>query len=117
MNVLPIIIIIFMLFKDRFNSLNLLDGIDLDSVAPILELFNVDKNILNTLNSNDFKQLLNGNINLKTLLPLIMPLLNSFNSTSSTFTSSATEQSYNGTTPIRDIAGQNIIEAFENYFD
>ncbi len=118
MNILPIIVLIFLMLKDKFDFSNLLDGVDINSLLPIFELLNVDPSIINTLNNDNFKDLMNGNLDLKTLLPVILPMLTSlkkptsteFNETSATFT-------YSDFSPIKDIAGQNVTTAFESYFD
>ena len=118
MNILPIIVLIFLTLKDKFNFSNLLDGVDLNSLQPVFELLNVDPSILNALNSDTFKDVLNGNLNLKTLLPLILPIINSFSKqTNSAFDNVTADCTYQDFSPIKDIAGQNVTTAFENYFD
>ena len=118
MNVLPILALIFMLLKDKFDLQSLIKNIDLQSLSPILELFNVDASILNALNGDAFKEILNGNFDLKTLLPLIMPLLTSFlKPNSAPFNANNFSPSFQDFSIIKDIAGQDVTQAFESYFE
>lgn len=118
MNILPIIILLFMLLKDKFNVSSLLNGIDVDGLAPVFELLNVDPSIINALNSDELKNALNGNLDLKTLLPVIMPLISSFTKNSSKpFENQNLYNKYENFSLIKDIAGQNVTTAFENYFE
>ncbi|MBR5438630.1 MAG: hypothetical protein IKV61_00215 [Clostridia bacterium] len=118
MNTLPIIVILFMLLKDKLNLSSLLNGIDIEGLAPIFELLNVDASILNSLNNDNFKQLLNGNLDFKTLLPIIMPIITSFSKNANKpFENSSYTPNYEDFSLIKDIAGQNVAQAFENYFD
>ena len=116
MNFLPIIILIIFMFKNNNGVSELLQYINFDDLAPILPLLGVDESIIETFKSDDFKEVLKGNLNVKTLLPLLMPLLTAIKqpkSESQCFTSCET---LGDLTPIKDIAGQNVTAALEEYF-
>ncbi len=116
MNYLPIIILVLFLFRNNNNFSGLLDNINFEDIMPTLSLLGVDESIISALQSDEFKEILNGNINLKTLIPLVMPLLSSFKQPENNSEDFKTYTAYTDLTPIKDVAGQNITTALEEYF-
>ena len=121
MNYIYIIILIFLFLKKGNSSgiLDLIKNIDIEAIAPYLEMFGIDKNINENLKNLNLEELLNGKIDLATILPKLMPLLSGFFKSKSPFSAfnenSATfENEY--LSPIKDIAGDNIINTFEDIF-
>lgn len=118
MNILTIIVLSFFLLKDKFDFSSLINSLDVEGLRPILQLLNVDESILNLLNGDNLKQLLNGNFDFKTLLPLITPLLTSLlKPNTNAFNSNNYNQNFEDFSLIKDIAGQDVAQAFENYFE
>lgn len=127
MNFIPLIILLFFLLKGKGNStiLDFIKNIDLKSITPILELLGVDKKTTETLSTLDL-----NNMTIKDVLPLLTPLITSFmqksggasfteRSSSSEYTSDyATTSNFTAESlsPIQDIAGEEIKNAFNRYF-
>lgn len=120
MSFLPLILLLIVLFK-RNNSnftLDFLKDIDISSLLPILELLGLKGDSLNLLNNDEFKNFLSGNGDIKSLIPLLLPLLKNF--TTPTFNSN---ENYTENikseylSPIKDIANDDITTTLENYFN
>ncbi len=115
-----LLILIFFLFLrgQNGNLTDLLSSINLSEIAPILQTFGVDASILEKLNGDEFKSLLSGNFDLKTLLPLITPFLQNFMQNGYNSTPTANFQSApvsDNISPIKDIAGEEISSIFIDY--
>ena len=100
-----------MLKGNSFNEL--FSGLDLNSLAPLLSTFGVDENLIKTLSGEEFKNLLNGNLDLKTLLPLVMNLSSGF-SPRQTESAQVTPERLE---PIKDVATSQIYSTLGNYFE
>lgn len=76
MNYLPIIFLILLLKNLKGSSLkSVLSSIEVDSLIPILEACGLSTDVTKFVSSDEFQRLIEGNFDLNTLLPLIMPLL------------------------------------------
>ncbi len=119
MSYMLIILLVFLFLRGNGGNLTqILSSLNLDDVAPILQTFGVDTSILETLKSQDFSSLLSGNFDLKTLLPLITPLLKNFmqKGFSTTSTANFESQSFSDNiSPIKDIANEDISAVFIDY--
>ena len=118
MSYMLLILIIFLFFKGgNENISNLLSSLNINDLAPILQTFGIDKSVLETLQSQDFKSLLSGNFDLKTLLPLVTPFLkNAMQSNFATPTSNFENPSFSdNVSPIKDIANEDISAIFVDY--
>ena len=118
MSFLPILLLIFLLSKSNNNTISsILNYIDLESISPVLEVFGLDKNIINVISSQEFKEFLNGNRDFKVLLPLIPTLLKNFNSKTTKHTqSNETIYKSENLTPIQDIASEEVYSTLGSYF-
>lgn len=123
MNFLPIILMLaFMIRKNPSSFYNILNSIDIESIAPILELFGIDKKIVEELSSTNFQNFINGNGSIKDFLPLIPIVLKYFNFNKNPSSQSFTDASKTDFTlneelnPIKDIANENIMSTLGNYF-
>ena len=117
MNFLPIIlIVVFLLSKKGGNPL---ENFDLESISPLLSLFGVSEDVLNILSRDEIKNLTSGNVDLKSIIPLITTLFSQMNKGDShpietTFSSENTPEYLN---PIKDVANADIISTLGNYFN
>lgn len=119
MSFLPIILIIVFLLNKTDNKLEFLNDIDFESLSPILSLFGVNENILKFLVSDEIKNVLSGNLELKNILPLITSLISSmpknndnhFDFNKENFTASEYLN------PIKEIASPKILSTLGNYFE
>ena len=122
MSFLPIILmLIFLMRKNPESFYGILNSLDLESIAPILELFGIDKKIVEELSSTNFLNFINGNGSIKDLLPLLPMFLKyfNFNKPPSTFTDNFDKNTYvlnEELNPIKDIACESITSTLGNYF-
>lgn len=79
MNYIPLLFLILLLKNSKSSSLkSILSSIDLDSLKPILEMCGLSDSVTQFISSDEFENLLEGNLDLKSLLPLVMPLMSKF---------------------------------------
>ena len=119
MSFLPLILIIFLLFKKSDSpALEFIKGLDVTSLAPILQLLGLDESFLNVLNDENFKNFLSGNGDIKSLIPIILPLLKNFSAPkpSQDFEFSENIKS-EYLSPIKDIASSDITSLLNGYFN
>ena len=120
MNILPFLILLFALLKNKgnFELLDYLKNVDYESITPFLQLFNINPSIIEKLNSDEFKNLLNGKVDLKTLLPLAMPIITEILKNKGQTNFQKNEQYVNEyLSPIKDFAGDYITSTFKDYFE
>jgi hypothetical protein len=116
-----VIILAVMFFLSKNNQAKgLLSQIDLDSILPMLSLFGIDEKVTNLISSNEIKNLLNGNGDIKSIMPIIFNILTSIKSKNDNYkpneNSVATYQN-EYLNPIKDIANDEIISTLGNYFE
>lgn len=122
MNYLIILLLGFLLLsKKSQNVSNILNGINLESISPVLETFGVNSDLLNAINSPQIKDYLSGNGNIKDLLPLLTPLLKDFLTKKNTSFSNENMQDFTAKSeylsPIKDIADESVLTTLGNYFN
>ncbi len=119
MSYMLLFLIIFLFLRGKSgNLIDLLSSLNLDDVTPVLQTFGVDTSILESLKGKDFSSLLSGNFDIKTLLPLITPIMQTFMQKGFTTSQSTnfTSQSFtDNVSPIKDIANEDISSAFIDY--
>ncbi len=116
MNYLPIILIVVFLLSNKNSNGNPLP-FDLESVTPLLSLFGVSPEILNMLSSDAIKNILSGNADINSLLPLITSFMSSFKQSQNEYTpQSQTPDNSEFFNPIKDLAEDRIISTLGNYF-
>ena len=119
MSYMLIILLVFLFLRGKGGDISkMLSSLNLDEIAPVLQTFGVDTSILQTLKSQDFSSILSGNFDLKTILPLITPLIKNYmqKGFSSTPTSNFEGQSFSDNiSPIKDIANEDISAVFIDY--
>lgn len=118
MSYLPIILIVIFLLGNKGNLKDFIGDFDFESISPLLSLFGVNENVLQTLSSLDIKNVLQGNADIKSILPLIINLASNMNTqqnTNATFQDSFTPTP-EALEPIKDLAPEQIISSLGNYF-
>ena len=125
MSYMLIILVIFFIMKGNNNNLlDFIKNVDLSSILPYLEMLGIDKKVVETISSEDFQKVLSGSFDIKTLLPLVMPILQNFifskqNATTQSYESE--KQAYStdiqGISPIKDVASDEVVSMFSDYFN
>ncbi len=122
MNYLIILLLGFLLLSKKSPSVsNILNGIDLENISPVLETFGVNSDLLNAINSPQIKDYLSGNGNIKDLLPLLIPILKEFLNKKNSSFSGENVQDFTPKSeylsPIKDIADESVLTTLGNYFN
>ena len=120
MGFLPIILIVVYLLNNKGGLKDFLGGIDLESLSPILSLLGADNKAIELLSSPEIKQILSGNADIKTLLPLITSFIGSMGKSGNADTpTSSSENSFTAEylNPIKDLASNEILSSLGNYFN
>ena len=114
MNYLPIVLIIaFFMLKNK-DALNLISGLDLQTLTPLLNLLGVNEEMLKTLINPELISTIQSGGDIKTLLPTIIKTINAFNSnTSNVATKTNVGENLK---PIEEFAGNEVLGALGNYF-
>ena len=77
MNYLFILILVFVLYGGKLGELKeILPNLDMPSFVPVFRLLGMDDKTISLLTSDKFAEALQGGVNLKTLLPVFMGLMN-----------------------------------------
>lgn len=77
MNYLFILILLFILYGGKLGELKeILPNLDVPSFVPVFKLLGMDDKTISLLTSEKFAEALQGGVNLKTLLPVFMGLMN-----------------------------------------
>ncbi len=119
MSFLPIILIIIFLLSKNGKGIPDLTGFDFESIAPLLNLFGISNDLLKTLTSDEIKKITSGNFDMKSILPLVTSLIETFKSSSTkpfaeTPNSTHTPEYLN---PIKDVASDEILSSLGNFFN
>ena len=76
MSILPLLLIALLSNGEKFSSIKeFLSHIDFNSFSPIFKLLGFNENIIGFLCSEQFSSMLSGNLDLKSLLPLLTSFL------------------------------------------
>ena len=119
MNFLPIILFAMLLGGDKLSTVkDFLSRVDFSSFAPILKIFGLNNKTIEFLESDQFNQLLSGNLDLKSILPLLTSFFTSQNTSEE-----AQPKTEEETTPpkdtvsaIKNVAPTEVEETFNVYF-
>ncbi len=119
MGFLPIVLIVVYLLNNKGGLKDFLGGIDFESLSPILSLFGADNKTIELLSSPEIKQILSGNADIKTLIPLISTFISSMNKVGESFDLKSQENQYTAEylNPIKDVASDEILSSLGNYFN
>ena len=117
MNFLPLILIALLLFRKNDSPiLEFVKNIDKESIMPILELLGVNADSLDFLNDENFKNFLDGNGDIKSLLPMLLPLIKSFTAYKTTATNNFSDNIKSEyLSPIKDIASIEITNSLNGF--
>ena len=121
MSYLPIILVVLYLLNKKGGISELLGGLDVESISPLLSLFGVNKGMVELLSSQELKNVLSGNADIKSIIPLITTLMTSIkasepsNQEHTTTTESTFTPEY--LNPIKDVASPDVYTVLNNYFD
>ncbi len=121
MSFIYVLIFIF-LFMNKGGSnqvLDLIKSVDLSAILPILENFGVSPQIKDFINSDNFKEVLSGNLDLSKILPILTPLISSFIGNTNTFSNKDNDLDNlvsERLSPIKDIANEYVTNTFEEIF-
>ncbi len=116
MNYLPIILIVVFLLSNKNSNGNPLP-FDLESITPLLSLFGVSPEISQMLSSDAIKNLLNGNADINSLMPIITSFMSNLKQSSPAQTPQDNEPNNSEFfNPIKDLAEDKIISTLGSYF-
>lgn len=121
MSFIYVLIIIF-LFLNKSGSnqiLDLIKNLDLSSILPIVESLGLSPQIKEIIETDNFKDILSGNLDFKKLLPTLIPLISAFikNKNSFSFNNGDTSDIVSEKlSPIKDIANDYVTNTFEEIF-
>ena len=112
-----ILVVVFLLSKNK--SSGILSQIDLDSILPLLSLFGIDEKITSLISSEEIKNLISGNGDIKSIMPLLLNILTSLKATPTFKEEVKSEPIIQNEylNPIKDIASEEIISTLGNYFE
>ena len=118
MSFLPIILIILYLLNSNGGIKELLGGVDVKSIAPILSLFGVNEKALDMLSMPEIADLISGKGDIKSLIPLLTSLVSSIKSKPTQPVENIYEQSFSPEylNPIKDLASEEVYSTLYNYF-
>ena len=118
MNILPLILIALLLFRKTDSPiLEFIKNIDISSISPVLELLGVNADSLEFLKEENFKNFLSGNGDLKSLIPILLPLLKNFTAPKTSYTADFSDNLKSEyLSPIKDIANSEITNSLNGVF-
>ena len=104
MNYLFILILFFVLYGGKLSELKeILPNLDMPSFVPVFKLLGMDDETISLLTSDKFAEALQGGVNLKTLLPVFMGLMNGDKKENG---QSETEKEDDAETEVTDVDGK-----------
>ncbi len=109
MNFLPLVLILGLVYLGKNDNLRqLLPKLDIPSFAPLLKILGVDDKTISTLSSEAFSKLLEGDVDLRTVLPTAISL----------FSENSTKKP-DGNNPSGDkaVGEETEFEITDNYFE
>ncbi len=115
MSYLPIILIVVFLLSNKNSNGNELP-FDLETITPLLSLFGVSPKISEILSSADIKNVLSGNADIKSLLPLITSLITTLKPNEPPVEQNFESENSEFFNPIKDVAEDKIISTLGSYF-
>ena len=120
MSYLPIILVVlYLLNNKKGKGLDFLGGLDVESITPLLSLFGVNKGTVDLLSSPELKNVLSGNADIKSILPLLTNLLTTIkrNPQQNYKNDDIKEFTPEYLNPIKEIAGSEVLSTLNSYFE
>ena len=117
MNLISIVVILALLFGgEKLNQIKeFLSRIDFPSFAPILQILGLKQEGIDFLSSEKFNKILTGELDLKTLLPLITSLFSTADKREDK--SEPKQKNSDYASPIKDVAPTDVEESINAYFN
>ena len=118
MSFLPIILIILYLLNSNGGIKELLGGLDIKSIAPLLSLFGVNEKAVDILSMPEITDLISGKGDFKALIPLLSSLVSSIKTAEPQTSKIQSENTFSPEylNPIKDVASEEIYSTLYNYF-
>lgn len=120
MSYLAIILVVVLIFKSKSNTPNgifeLLKNLDLQTILPLLELFGIDESLTKIISQENINNLLNGNLDMQSIISLLSPLISSFLNKKPTYSSVNSSLGGDGLAPIQGVVSDDLYLELENYF-
>lgn len=118
MSFLPIILIILYLLNSNGGIKELLGGLDVKSIAPLLSLFGVNEKALDMLSMPEITDLISGKGDIKALIPLVSSLVSNIKTAQPKMAEMQSQTTYSPEylNPIKDVASKEIYSTLYNYF-
>jgi hypothetical protein len=118
MSYLPIILIVVFLLSNKGGVKDFIGNFDFESITPLLSLFGVNEKTVEALSSPEIKNVLSGNADLKSMLPIIINLVTELNKPKPQENSNAYYQAPTpeALEPIIDLAPEQVKTSPGNYF-
>ncbi len=114
MSYLLVFILVFTLMKNGSLS-SLLSGVDIDGIKDTLKGLGIENSLLDCFSTDTVNKVLSGDI--KALIPLIPTIIGLFNKNDNSYTHSESNNAvFEELNPIKDFAGDKIINSFGSYF-
>ena len=117
MSYLPIILIVIFLLNRNSGVKEVLQNFDFQSISPLLSLFGVNDKVIETMQSPEMKNVINGNIDIKTIMPLLTTLISSVKETSTKESTQEKQYQHEYLNPIKDVASEEVFSTLSNYFE
>lgn len=117
MSYLPIILIVIFLLNRNSGVKEVLQNFDFQSISPLLSLFGVNDKVIETMQSPEMKNVINGNIDIKTIMPLLTTLISSVKETSPKESTQEKQYQPEYLNPIKDVASEEVFSTLSNYFE
>lgn len=119
MNLLPLIPILFLLYKNGFKiPTDLIKSIDINSLLPLLKLSGRGNFITDFLSENTemISDALNGNFSVEKAIPAVLNAMNASSSRKENAAEQSPTAEYNYLNPISDISYGEINYELSHYF-
>lgn len=119
MNFLPIILIVVFLLNKNGKTLEMLKDFDFQSISPLLSLFGINEKAIEIISSPEIKNLFQGNVDIKSLTPLISTLISSMKQSTPENYKNEENPTFEAEylNPIKDVASEQIYSSLNSYFE
>ena len=119
MNFLPIILIVLFLLNRNGKTAEFMKDFDFQSISPLLSLFGINQNLIEMISSPEIKNLLHGNIDIKSLTPLLTTLISSMKQSTPENYEKEENSTYSAEylNPIKEVASEEVFSSLNSYFE
>ena len=117
MSYLPIILVVIFLLNRSSGVKEVLQNFDFQSISPLLSLFGVNDKIIETMQSQEMKNALDGNLDIKTLMPLLTTLISSVKQNATVEKNDEKRYEPEYLNPIKDVASEEVYSSLNSYFE